>query len=437
MEQAIKLSFVTTFALSLLNLIIYFVLKRIWKKELLETMTLYWFSVVILFLIQTPLQSSVDNLIIALAFSLNVVPAAIIAKIYQNSFDEKFNYTKYLLAQIAVMLTAIIMKNNGFSFTQFCIPIVVGVLYPVIDSIRAYIKNFQKATPIHGILIFVFIYSIVTTFNFAFNRLSTDPTVIWWGWVTGSFTYILFSSFLPFFVLQEIFRVEEKKLTGIIENKTKDLTTLNSILSHDISNALQVIDLSVMRVIKTEEMRHLTKTKNKINETLALLRFVRTYFKNKDRPVPITQIHFENTLIQSADSLKEMADEKNVSIKVTSELPPGVEVLFDENLFKTCIVGNILKNAIKFSHSGETIEIKAMKDNNNRILLRIKDSGVGMSEDQLASVFTKEGKSTFGTRGEIGTGLGLPIVKELMEDHGGNIAISSEVNKGTEVILTF
>ncbi len=436
MSDMIKLSFVTTFVLSLLNLIIYFVLSKTWKKPLLEQMTLYWLSVIILFFIQIPMNGA-QPLVIGLAFSFNLIPSFIICKIYLDSFQKTLNMKLYLFIHILAMLCSISLHSLGFSFTTYTLPIVFSVLLPPMYCLIVFYQKRKAAKMIHAVIAIVLFYSIGTSLNFAINRLTTDPTTLWWGWLTATFTYILNSSFLPFFILHEIFSSEEKRLNKIIEERTQDLTTLSSILSHDMSNALQIIDMSLTRAIKTKQEKFLDKTSLKVKDAISLLLFVKTYFKNKDNHKTVSQLYLENALIQTVDDYYEIAAQKGIKIKVTSELPMGSSILVDQNLFKTCLLGNIIKNSIKFSNEGDVINIRALKDIEGRPTIIVKDTGVGMNESQLDSVFLKTGKSTFGTLGEMGTGLGLPIVKELMEGHGGHVSISSKVNHGTSVTLTF
>jgi len=435
MTDVIKISFITAFVLSFLNFLFYFLLNKFWKKPLLEQVTYYWLSLILIFLIEIPLQG--NPYVIALVFSLNLIPAIFITKIYIESFGESYKLNKYLMIQAIGLILSFILHRHEYSFSIYTIPIAFCVALPGLDSLLVLYKKRKIATPAHYTLAVSMGYAIISIINFCVNRMTSDPDTLLWGWVIAVFSFILNSTFIPFFILQEIFTKEENKLKDIIQHRTKDLTTLNSILSHDISNALQVIDMQVWRASKTQDLEMLPKIKSKLDESLDLLSFVKTYFKNKDRNTPIEQIYLEKHLLQVVDDYYDIADEKEVKIKVTSELPQGTSVLIDPNLFKTCILGNILKNAIKFSHPGENIYIRTIKDINGKIIVTIQDTGIGITQQQIDTLFTREGKSTLGTRGEIGTGLGLPIVKELMEDHGGQITVSSQVNMGTTVTLEF
>ena len=94
---------------------------------------------------------------------------------------------------------------------------------------------------------------------------------------------------------------------------------------------------------------------------------------------------------------------------------------------------NILDNAIKFSEAGKTLKITS-KLVNGFYEVRIKDEGIGIEEDDLPFVcekFYKADKS----HSEEGNGLGLSLVKRILELHKGSIEIKSKVGKGTLVIV--
>ena len=94
---------------------------------------------------------------------------------------------------------------------------------------------------------------------------------------------------------------------------------------------------------------------------------------------------------------------------------------------------NILDNAIKFSEDGKTIKITS-KIVNNYYEVRIKDEGIGILEEDLPFVWEKFYKADK-SHSQEGNGLGLSLVKRIIELHKGTIEIKSKVNKGTEVIV--
>lgn len=100
------------------------------------------------------------------------------------------------------------------------------------------------------------------------------------------------------------------------------------------------------------------------------------------------------------------------------------------------IMLNILSNAIKYTPEYGFIKVE-IKHNKDEILVYIKDSGVGIPKDKLDVIFDRFGQvdGSFNRKCE-GSGIGLSLVKNLVEMHGGKISVNSEVDKGSEFIFS-
>ena len=125
---------------------------------------------------------------------------------------------------------------------------------------------------------------------------------------------------------------------------------------------------------------------------------------------------------------------KGIDIKVLAS--DDLFVQADERLLKQVIL-NLLTNAIKFSFENSSIEITGEQFNEKQIEFIIRDSGVGLTSEEQQKIFSIETSfSSVGTKGETGTGLGLALVREIIEKHGGEIWLYSEEGKGTEFHFT-
>jgi signal transduction histidine kinase len=135
-----------------------------------------------------------------------------------------------------------------------------------------------------------------------------------------------------------------------------------------------------------------------------------------------------NELIDANILLSEnLINEKN--LKIEHNLKEDIVVYADKNMINT-VIRNLLTNAIKFTENGGiSIEISA---NRSQTQIVLKDTGVGIATNKLETLFKIGGmKSTQGTRGESGTGLGLILCKEFIEKNGGSIFAKSEAGKGS------
>ena len=127
------------------------------------------------------------------------------------------------------------------------------------------------------------------------------------------------------------------------------------------------------------------------------------------------------------------ADSKNIS--VLNKVQADLIISIDKNTALT-FIRNIVNNAIKFTHKGGSITIDSQLTNDSTRLI-ITDTGVGMTDEVIDNLFKiDKGISTEGTNNEIGTGLGLILCKEFIERNGGSILVKSEVNKGSEFIVS-
>jgi signal transduction histidine kinase len=101
------------------------------------------------------------------------------------------------------------------------------------------------------------------------------------------------------------------------------------------------------------------------------------------------------------------------------------------------IVLNLLSNAVKFTPAHGTVSIQ-VQQMAGELLLKVSDTGIGIAAKDLPKVLERFGQvdSTL-SRKHKGTGLGLPLVKELIELHGGSISIESQVDVGTAVTVIF
>src|SRR6202012_650967 len=98
---------------------------------------------------------------------------------------------------------------------------------------------------------------------------------------------------------------------------------------------------------------------------------------------------------------------------------------------------NLLSNAVKFTPRGGRIAIFARRTPDGGVVLGVSDTGVGIAPDDQAQVFQNFGQGRHDVvTPDKGTGLGLPIVKGLVEAHEGRIALTSEVGEGTTVTIT-
>jgi signal transduction histidine kinase len=143
------------------------------------------------------------------------------------------------------------------------------------------------------------------------------------------------------------------------------------------------------------------------------------------------------SLVDEMLSLIQMqADEKR--IRLSSEIDKGVVAIrADERRLKQILI-NLLSNAVKFTPDGGEVAIRCNLERDNRIRFVVSDTGIGMTKAEMKKALESFGQvePSLSTKYS-GTGLGMPLAKQLVEAHGGTFNLESKRNKGTTVTVLF
>ncbi len=144
------------------------------------------------------------------------------------------------------------------------------------------------------------------------------------------------------------------------------------------------------------------------------------------------KLHFKSLTEEMISTLANMA--KGKQIELTTRIPDDLHLWADKNTTMT-ILRNLTNNALKFTPEGGKVTISA-DVMEREVEIRVTDTGVGIAQEKLDSLFNLQAKkSTYGTQGEKGLGLGLQLVYEFLEMNGGSIHVDSKEGQGTTFIL--
>ena len=141
-------------------------------------------------------------------------------------------------------------------------------------------------------------------------------------------------------------------------------------------------------------------------------------------------------LDECARMMRPMVDGRGLALHVTGNAA-GLSLTADRRRTKQMVI-NLMSNAIKFTHPGGRVELAAHRMADGAIAITVADTGIGMSEDQIALALEPFGRvENTAIKDPTGTGLGLPIVQNLIEAHGGRLQIRSQLKRGTLARLVF
>ena len=237
------------------------------------------------------------------------------------------------------------------------------------------------------------------------------------------------------FLLTDLTQIKEKEQELIQLNTTKD--RLFAIIGHDLRKpalAFRGISKKVNFLIQQKEFDTLNKLGNNLERAAFSLNSLLDNLLNwalKQRdvlPYEPKPVDVQQATEEIFDLFQQIAHEKNVHLQL--DIMQDVKAYADPNALNT-IIRNLVDNAIKYTDAGGKVVVLSER-RGKHILIQVKDTGEGMNEKQLANVFSlRKNKSTEGTAGEKGSGLGLTLVKDLIDLNEGSINVWSTLKQGT------
>jgi two-component system cell cycle sensor histidine kinase PleC len=168
-----------------------------------------------------------------------------------------------------------------------------------------------------------------------------------------------------------------------------------------------------------------------INEILDLSRIEAGRYELKEEAVNLAHV---------VDDCRHMLQmrAKARGILMTEAIEPNLPRLWADERAVRQMVLNLLSNAIKFTPQGGEIQLKVGWTASGGQYLSVKDTGPGIPEEEIPIVLQSFGRGSLAIKtAEQGTGLGLPIVKGLIDMHGGTLVLRSKLRQGTEAVVTF
>ena len=125
-----------------------------------------------------------------------------------------------------------------------------------------------------------------------------------------------------------------------------------------------------------------------------------------------------------------IADKESIAINNNTDIPPDIKINVDKYRFKQIIL-NLLSNAIKYNSENGKVTIDGIFNDNNMFCLSVSDTGKGLTPEQKSHLFKPFDRAGAENSNITGTGLGLVITKDLIEQMNGTIGFESEVGKGS------
>lgn len=246
-------------------------------------------------------------------------------------------------------------------------------------------------------------------------------------------------------ILTRMAFVYERKLSDANEQINEHLNFKNRILgmlSHELRSPLKIMDIFIKRIKKKtndESIQEYLKSISFTNNTLLIqANQILDYTKNhqiENKIIPV-QFNLKEEIDSILNSVQPYIETRNNRFIVKENIASDIVVFSDNNKINQIFM-NILGNANKFTEEGQIeVDTKAVKTDAETVKLTtvIKDSGVGISKEDLEKIFEPYYQGIISDKVEnLGAGLGLSLCKELVGLYSGEINVDSEKNVGTRV----
>ena len=240
----------------------------------------------------------------------------------------------------------------------------------------------------------------------------------------------------------ELFSI--KRIKQELENTIESRDTLYSVIAHDLRSplgSLKMMNNAILMMVDKDqvspEVFEMLQMMNKTSEEIFLLldnllKWAKNRLKKQNVYKQETDI---NSLVSStAEIYIPMAAQKGLTIQL-QDMDKELSGFVDIDMIKT-VIRNLISNAIKFSFEGGTISI-ASKIEGDFVIVSVKDSGKGIKkEDQEKLLKQNTHFTSYGTNNEKGSGLGLMLCKDFVEQHDGKLWFESEEGKGSTFFIS-
>lgn len=211
------------------------------------------------------------------------------------------------------------------------------------------------------------------------------------------------------------------------------------IAAHEMKTPLTILqgnlEVALMKARTPEEYHEvLLNNLQQVDRLIALTRPLLTLakFTSSKPPVNLVPLAVEPLIQELVDELMLLADDCQITLRFESQ--PVSVVLGDAQWLKQALI-NLLDNALRYTPSGGAVTIRLQAVGHD-VTVAVEDTGHGIEPENIPHLFERFYRTDWArAKDSAGTGLGLPIVKEIMDAHGGSISVTSEVNKGSVFTL--
>lgn len=277
----------------------------------------------------------------------------------------------------------------------------------------------------------------------------TDKNLLKRARVTGAFGYVIkpfeekaLHTTIEIALYKSKMEKELRRAKEEAEEATKLKDKFVSLVAHDLRAPFSTI-LGFIKLIMNDNHPPLDKKHRDIvtriisqgNRLMNLIQELLDVSRIKSGKITPKPRFLDGYFLGMAEVHRQKPEAQKKGIILKNEIPKGTRLYADETL-SAQVLQNLLSNAIKFCKEEDTVTLSVPSDEKTTIM--VKDTGMGVSEKRQDTLFEyEEHTSTTGTAGERGTGLGLPLSRDIMKAHGGTLDMASSPEEGSVFYARF
>jgi len=244
--------------------------------------------------------------------------------------------------------------------------------------------------------------------------------------------------------LREREKVLEARTEALIDasaQKSRFLTNITHELRtpvHGISGLAEMVEMGVYGPITDKQREAMASIQANARQQLALIDDLLTLSRAEagTLEVKLTEVDVEEVVRGAVGNLRGMLDIKALSYAV--EVEGALPVIQTDRGKLVQVLINLIGNAVKFTPSGGSVVLRVRADQARHVVIEVADTGIGIAPEEQTQVFEefRQLDDAVHTREYGGVGLGLPLVKRLVELLGGSVRLTSEVGVGTTLFVS-
>ncbi len=352
-------------------------------------------------------------------------------KLFPNRYMNRIIHVNTILMSLAC-ISLFILPVHIFTYEMLAYQplIVLFLAHYLFVSLYGTLKR-RTLDAIFFVSLSFFIYALIN------DILLANSAGSFHGSYLSQISFQLFIFAMAVMIILQWIRNDKERL--LLESTLKFKNRVLSVIAHDLKNPIaNVAQFSELLSAKPElaSKKHITHSLRESSQAaVSLLDNLLYWGRSESRQLQIAPVEIEmKDLVKEIEALYLlMAQQKEVAL--SSDIPAGIRAYADP-VFITTVLRNLVANAIKFTRKGGSIHIRAWQEL-DKMYCSVADTGVGMKAENLEQ-FKKEGylSSSKGTDQEIGTGLGLQLVKDLLGKNNGTLEIESKAEVGSTFTFT-